>query len=134
MRSIPVFLLLVIVSMVAGCIFSINDDYDKSFSTNGNPGGGEFTISGVIIDSSGKGVPGLQIDLTGGGSVSTTTDGSGAYSFDNVAAGSYVVGPPANSYAPMAITVTDTDVFVGTVRRGGHGGNENGDYSCTNCH
>ncbi len=112
----------------------MNDDYDKMFTQSGGEGDGEFTVSGVIIDISGEGVSGVDVELVGTLIESTTTDQAGAYKFENVASGSYVVRPPTGKYAPMQITITDQDHFVGKVRSGGHGGNKNGDYSCSLCH
>jgi len=130
-----VLVLLVILSMAAGCVFDINDDYDRTFANDNSQGeGGKYVVSGVIVDITGKGVSGISVELTGSNAGIATTDANGAYQFNNVPSGSYVVTPPISKYASMPITVADGDVFVGTVRSGGHGGNKNGDYSCSQCH
>ncbi|MBN1292243.1 MAG: carboxypeptidase regulatory-like domain-containing protein [Candidatus Latescibacteria bacterium] len=134
MKCFYIIMLVVILSVVSGCIFSMNDDYRKTFTRDGEQGSGEYTVSGVIIDSSGKGVSGVKIELVGTLTVSTVTDANGEYVFEKVASGSYVVRPPSSKYAPMPITVTDGDHFVGKVKNNGHGGNKNGDYSCSQCH
>ena len=124
-------MLVVMLSIAGGCIFSMNDDYSKAFTVDGGLDGGEYTVSGFIIDSSGEGISGVEIDFVGTLTESATTDEDGAYEFEKVAGGSYVVTPPGNEYAQMPITLAGEDYFVGTVRSGGHGANKNVDYSCS---
>ena len=119
--------------LVGGCIFSMNDDYGKVIIDNGNTGTGEYTISGVLLSKSNAAAAGIAVTLNGGVPLSTVTNNSGEYSFTKVASGSYIVSPETGGYAPMPIAVSG-DRFVGTVRSGGHGGNKNGDYSCSQCH
>ncbi|EJW95639.1 hypothetical protein, secreted [gut metagenome] len=52
------------------------------------------TLSGVIYSKDGNGIEGATVTLKDG--VTTTTDAQGAYKFDNVAAGTYMVTVKAN--------------------------------------
>lgn len=127
--------MLLIITLVTGCIFSMNDHYNKGVSNNGSQtGSGDYTVSGVIIDNSGKGISEITVALIGESTLSTMTNESGEYTFENVTNGSFIVTPPQNKYAPMPISVENKDVFVGTIKSGGHGSNKNGDYSCAVCH
>jgi inhibitor of cysteine peptidase len=67
-----------------------------------------FVISGRAADSKGVGYSGVQMRLTGTATQSTATDGSGNYSFTDLANGSYTVTPYMLGYAfsPMSISVT----------------------------
>ncbi len=129
MKKVLVFILILFTALIANCILSMNDDYNK----NVEGGSALYIVSGVLIDSAGKGIAGITVQLIGESTVSDITDSSGEYTFENVTNGSYVVTPP-NEYRPMPINVEGDDVFVGAVKSGGHGGNENGVYSCSLCH
>ncbi len=79
------------------------------------------SILGRVTDSStGMGIAGVFITLSGSGSIAT--DVNGIYSFTNIPNGSYTIAPSPSSYtfSPQNITVTvnDADItgqdFVGT--------------------
>jgi hypothetical protein len=101
-----------------------------------------FTISGVILDGNGNGVPGLVLTLSGSQSGTNGTDSNGNYSFTVVAGGSYTVTPPANAYTftPTSrtfnnISANQTGNFVAaakSIQFGGstYGANE-GSGSCS---
>jgi len=134
MKKSFAFMIFIIV-LAVGCIFSMNDDYTKGVNNNGGQGGsGDYSVSGVIVDISGNGISGINVELIGESTLSTLTDDTGRYNFQNVANGSFIVAPPQDKYAPMPISVENKDVLVGTIRSGGHGANKNGDYSCALCH
>ena len=60
-------------------------------------------VTGTVVDEQGAGVPGATVQLTGpsGRSLTTTTTG-GAYTFLNVAAGTYGVTATIVGFAPAA--------------------------------
>jgi formylglycine-generating enzyme required for sulfatase activity len=70
-----------------------------------------YNISGTV---SGAVVSGVNITLTGTGSVSTTTDASGNYSFSGAANGSYTITPSMTGYTfnptSSSLTVNNVDV------------------------
>jgi len=61
------------------------------------PGGTYQSVSGVVVDTANKPIPGatVTVDVV----LTTTTDANGKFSFDKVPVGdfSYVVTPPAGS-------------------------------------
>jgi uncharacterized repeat protein (TIGR01451 family) len=58
-----------------------------------------FNISGHVVDDTGAALGGLSINLTGSQTASTTTDGSGNYSFNSLASsGNYTVTPRPSDY------------------------------------
>lgn len=115
-------------SAAVGCIFSMNDDYDKV-----SDGSGVYSITGNFIDNSGNPIVGLSVELSGDSKATEVTDGSGAYIFENVAIGSYTVTPGDKGTGSKSILISNGNVDVGT-NSDGHGGNINGDYSCSGCH
>ncbi|MBI4915136.1 MAG: PPC domain-containing protein, partial [Acidobacteria bacterium] len=64
-----------------------------------------YSISGTV---SGAIATGVTVNLTGAGTGSTTTDGSGNYAFSGLANGSYTVTPSLSGYtfSPTSIAVT----------------------------
>ena len=66
-----------------------------------------FLISGTVT-SSGSGLSGVSMALTGTSSASTTTNASGNYSFSGLSNGSYTVTPSKTGYtlSPTNIAVT----------------------------
>ena len=68
-----------------------------------------LSISGKVSDSStGAGVAGVTMSLTGSGSNSVTTDADGKYSFTNIHNGSYTITPyhARYTFSPLSVTVT----------------------------
>jgi CSLREA domain-containing protein len=67
------------------------------------------TISGTVLLPGGQPVPGVDINITDGGSVNgnTTTDANGAYSFGSLAPATYVITP---SMAGVVFTPADATV------------------------
>jgi hypothetical protein len=59
-------------------------------SSGGSRRRGTSSIGGIVIDSSGRGVPGADVRLLGSG-LSTTTDSGGTFAFATLVAGSYIV-------------------------------------------
>ena len=128
MRIFLVPLLIVLMSAAVGCIFSMNDDYDKSAG-----GSGVFNITGKFIDNSGNPIVGLTVKLSGDKNVTAVTDESGLYVIENLATGSYTVTPGNKGTGSKSIIVSNRNVDVG-INSDGHGGNISGDYSCSECH
>ena len=127
--------LLLVLTAIVGCVFDMNDDYEKTVTNNGGSGTGEgYAVSGVIVDNKGQGLSGLTVVLDGAPGETATTDAGGSFEFTDISNGSYSVKPPESKYGSMPITVAGADVFVGTVRSGGHGASKSGDYSCAQCH
>lgn len=92
-----------------------------------------FTISGVVLDGNGNGVPGLIFTLSGSQSGTNGTDSNGNYSFIVVAGGNYTVTPPANAYSftPTsrtfnAISSNQTGNFVAAAKSIQFGGSSYG--------
>jgi hypothetical protein len=79
----------------------------------GNDFGVTFTISGTVTASS-VGLSGVTVALSGAASRTTTTDGSGNYSFSGLANGSYTVTPSMAGYAftppSSPVTITNADL------------------------
>ncbi len=75
-----------------------------------------WTISGSITDSTAAALPGVTVALSGDASDSTTTDGSGNYSFTGVVDGSYTVTPTLTGFtfspASRAANVSGGDVAL----------------------
>lgn len=128
MRIFLIILIIVIMSAAVGCIFSMNDDYDKV-----SDGGGVYQITGKFIDKSGSVIVGLAVKLSGNKDETALTDESGEYVFENVEAGSYTVTPGDNGFVSKNIVVSNGNIDVGT-NDDGHGSNINGDYTCSGCH
>jgi hypothetical protein len=65
-----------------------------------------YTISGTVT-SSGSGLSGVNMALTGDSTANTTTDASGNYSFSGLSNGSYTVTPSKSGYTfnPTSIPV-----------------------------
>jgi hypothetical protein len=84
-----------------------------------------FNVTGAVTDGTSHGVlPNIRIDLgdTAGGVSTTTTNGSGTYTFMGIATGSYTVTASAVSYltTSQSITVSLSDVRTDIVLpRGG---------------
>jgi len=77
-----------------------------------NPASTTGTLSGTVMDAtSGAGINGASISITGPSSATTTTGSSGTYSFANVATGTYSVTASATGYTPA--TATGVSVTAG---------------------
>ncbi|MBI5611603.1 MAG: carboxypeptidase regulatory-like domain-containing protein, partial [Gammaproteobacteria bacterium] len=79
--------------------------------------GGSYSVSGRVVEAVGSGFSGLSgvtINLTGAATASTTTDGSGNYSFSTLANGGYTITPSKSGYSfsPVnrAVTVSGANV------------------------
>jgi len=129
MYKVLILMLLLFLSGVAGCIIPMNDDYDRAIVD----GTSVYSVSGNFIDRSGKPIVGLTVVLKGNTTVSALTDSNGGYRFENVSPGSYTVTPGDRGHGSKNIVVSNGDVVVGT-NKDGHGGNVNGDYTCSGCH
>ena len=128
MRIFLILLLILLMSAAVGCIFSMNDDYDKNAD-----GGGVYTITGKFIDNSGNSIAGLTVKLNGDTNITAVTDESGVYVIENVAAGSYTVTPGNNGYSSKDIIVSGGNLDVG-INNDGHGSRIGDDYTCSRCH
>ena len=78
---------------------------------------GTFTISGTVGQCNATGpsgilLPGVTMSLTGAASASTTTDGSGNYSFTGLAGGNYTVTPSKAARPPGTAGINTTDVIA----------------------
>jgi hypothetical protein len=75
-----------------------------------------FNISGTITYCSNPSippVPGVTLALTGDSSGSTTSDGSGNYSFSSLlAGGNYTVTPSETALAPASIGINTVDIVA----------------------
>src|SRR5262249_21247752 len=82
---------------------------------------GGFTISGQAKNTSGIGIAGVAINLTGSSNRMTTTDNNGNYSFGSLSpGGNYTVTPSSSSYSFSPpnqtfnnLNVNRTAIFVG---------------------
>jgi len=105
MRTINFMLATLFIFAVVAC----GGGYGSADYSAGNMGGGlaVYTISGTVT-SGGNPLLGAMISLTGTRSTSTTTDGSGYYSFSNLPNGSYTVTPSAtgSTFIPPSASVT----------------------------
>ncbi len=128
MRIFLILLLIMLMSAAVGCIFNMNDDYDKSTA-----GIGAYSITGKFVDNSGNPIAGLTVKLSGDSNLTAVTDGSGTYGFENVATGSYTVTPGDKGTGSKSIIVSNGNVDVGT-NNDGHSGNISGDFTCSGCH
>ena len=92
-----------------------------TFNINGaNVSGKDFTATLITYSISGKvsidgaGLSGVSVNLTGGVTKSTTTDGNGNYSFSGLLDGAYTVTPSKSGYtmAPQSrsVSVSGADV------------------------
>ncbi|MFC1541221.1 carboxypeptidase-like regulatory domain-containing protein [Candidatus Latescibacterota bacterium] len=126
MKNVLILAVFMIVVVAAGCIFDMNDNYDKGT-------GGSYMVTGTFVDASGNGISGLTVVLSGGGTDATAvTDASGMYMFEDVATGSYTIKPGSRGYGSMTLVVSGaTDVGV---NNDGHGGKVGQDYTCSGCH
>ncbi|HEX8180295.1 MAG TPA: M36 family metallopeptidase [Pyrinomonadaceae bacterium] len=73
------------------------------------------SLSGRVTDSTANGVGGIQVTLGGTTNATTTTNGSGDYSFPNiVSGGSYTVTPtsPGYNYTPPSLTFNNLTTNV----------------------
>ena len=128
MRIILVLMFTVLMSATAGCVFDMNDSYDK-----GVDGGGVYSISGKFIDKSGNAISGITVVLGGDKKTSELTDAAGAYVFADLSVGSYTVTPGNSGSKSMDVLVLNKDVDMGT-NGDGHGMSKSGDYTCSGCH
>ena len=131
MYKVLILMLLLFLSGVAGCIFSMNDTYDKGIGGDGN--GSVYSVAGKFIDRNGNPVVGLKVQLKGDAAASAVTDSNGEYIFENVSSGSYTVTPGDKGHGSKSFLVTNSNVTIST-NNDGHGGNVNGDYTCLGCH
>ena len=90
----------VITALVIVCLFGIG----QAASVQSR------TISGTVVDPAGQGIPGVAIELREGPSAQrrTTSDAAGAWKFDGVAAGDYVV-----RFTLSGFVTTDLHLKVG---------------------
>lgn len=109
---------------------STTTDVLTSYSLTGGGGGntgGSYSITGQIESNTGAGLAGVSVTLTGGTTLTTTTDSGGNYSFSNVANGTYTLTPAKSGYtfspAYQQVTVSGKNTtvakFTGTTSGGG---------------
>ena len=126
MKNVLVSAVFMIVVVATGCIFDMNDNYDKGE-------GGSYMVTGTFVDRSGNGIAGLTVILSGGETdMTAVTDATGVYIFEDVAAGSYTITPGSSGHGSMTLVV-GSDKNVG-VNNDGHGGQVIGDFTCSGCH
>ncbi len=117
MYKVLILMLLLFLSGVAGCIFSMNDTYDK--------GTGEtYTVTGTFKDKDGNPIGSRNVTLKGkSNSMPDVTDSNGKYNFENVVPGSYTVTPASSIHNALSkeIEVKDSNIT-------------NVDFTCTGCH
>lgn len=109
---------------------SVNDNVTgKDFvgtPIDGN-GGGQYTVSGKVVDSSGAGISGVTLTLN---LLTATTDAQGNYTFSGVATGAFMLTPSKEGYtfSPTYRTIAlensnvTVDDFIGSADGGGGGG------------
>ncbi len=122
-----ILIFMLLITIMSGCIFSMNDDYSKEND------GGTYTITGRFIDNSGNPITGLTVKLSGGSDGTAITDESGNYVFETVSTGSYAVTPGDTGHGPKNILVSSGNVEIET-NTDGHGASISGDFSCSGCH
>ncbi|MDP2983687.1 MAG: carboxypeptidase-like regulatory domain-containing protein [Candidatus Latescibacter sp.] len=106
--------------LIAGCLTSSDDKKDDTNNNNNNGTGGSYSITGSVKtgSTSGTGLSGVAVTLTGPNNIkltaTTVTDGS--YSFSNLADGNYSVAAVKSGYtfdqASIAVTVKGASVAV----------------------
>lgn len=100
-----------LLTFLAGCGGGVGNSSGGAPSTpSGNSnqtGSTSYTMSGVVT-SSGAGLAGVAVTLTGLSSDITTTNDSGAYSFSGLQNGTYNITPSKTSYtfSPASLTAT----------------------------
>lgn len=125
------FVMLFMLSVfLSGCIFSYND-YPKDAGGGGN--GATYSITGKFIGKNGNAIAGLKVQLTGDSKATALTDSVGGYVFSNLASGSYTVTPGDRGHSSSSVLIGNSN-FVVPTNKDGHGGNVNGDYTCSGCH
>ncbi len=99
----------------------------------GNGGGsGEYTVSGRITDTSGKGISGISVGIAGDDiGIHVLTDARGYFTFRNIPSGSYTIAPGREGYSfsPSFTTVIvrGNDFTVDTFVASPSGGDGSGD-------
>lgn len=96
-------------------------DGDVTLTFNGTRR--RYSIIGVVADSSGQGLRGVNVSISGALGMSTTTDANGVYSFGNLPAGKlytvtadktvYVANPESRSYNLSRDERADFTVVIG---------------------
>ena len=137
MKKLLVLILIMLACLAAGCLTSDSGDDKKDEAS-----GGTYTITGKVVDSSGAGISGVSVNLTGetaekaageNVNLSVTTNNDGRYTFQDVKNGIYVVTAsksglgiePSNRTVQMNgsnVTVSD---FTGSADTNGDGGDGN---------
>ena len=130
MKKCFMFILIILSTIVIGCIFDINDDYEKSDEPTGS-----YTISGKAVDSSGNGIAEISVSLVGNNNL-VITDANDTFTIENITSGSYTIRLEKTglNFYDLTIDIQDADIDIGTIEEGGHGANVNGNYSCSQCH
>lgn len=129
---------LFVLATIAGCNSSTgNDDNGNSGNNNNTGNGGKYTVSGSVhlTSANGAGISGVTVVISSVDTTATTltmtTGSDGAFSFGNIAAGSYIVAVAKSNYTftptYVAVAVADKNVavqtFVGvTVNTSGNAG------------
>lgn len=107
--------------LASGCTGKISASNTSQVQT---PNGQSFAISGTLSPTTGGG--GATVSLSGASSATTTANGTGAYTFGGLAAGSYAVTPSAPGFTfnptSQTATVTVADItginFAATAHKG----------------
>ncbi|HEX8423396.1 MAG TPA: lamin tail domain-containing protein, partial [Pyrinomonadaceae bacterium] len=99
--------------------FAAGQTGNYTLTLNGNVQQNTHTISGQIfsgVDQSSVGLGGITVVLSGGASATTTTDGSGRYSFSGLPAGNNYTITPTNtahySFTPRTVIALQSDQTV----------------------
>ncbi|MCE5249035.1 carboxypeptidase-like regulatory domain-containing protein [bacterium] len=104
--------------------------YIKPETNGGGDNSGVYTVYGRIVDTGGNGMPDITVGLAGDTlSLSTVTDGNGAFSFRGIPNGTYTLSPGSEGFvfSPpfVKIIVRGNDVtiynFIGRETEGGQG-------------
>lgn len=77
MYNVLILMRLLFLSGVAGCIFSMNNTYDKGIGGDGN--GSVYSVAGKFIDRNGNPIVGLKVQLKGDAAASAVTDSNCEY-------------------------------------------------------
>ena len=127
-RFYVLMFLLIMKVMIILVFVSCGGDSSTTPGGDDNGDGIDYTVSGNILDASGKGISGVSVKISGKDADKTYATGTdGAYSFTSIKNGTYTITPTKNNYtfspASRQISVSglnmDVDAFTGTPGGGG---------------
>jgi len=109
MKRSFVFILILLITMAGGCIFSEDEE--------------AFKVSGTICNTTGSGMESVSVAIEGKINKTTESSSNGTYSFEEIGEGEYKITPFSEDFTFIPesniFTVTDNDIdgldFTGTL-------------------